>query len=115
VTTTTTTTTTTTPTFNPTTTTSSGGTPSGAGAPVHNVDPRVSNFSTHAEQSQYAMGANPNCTSYRSFEGFGGRPCGWKADGPKTRRNVVQSSGGSSVGGGKTKTVAKKTGPKSPV
>lgn len=133
VTTTTPTATTVTPTATPTTTTlstptatPSGGTPSGtpsvnnARAPAQNVDPKVRNFSSEADQSQYAMGANPNCSSYRSFEGFGGRPCGTKS-GALKKRNVVQSTGDSAaqtpkaakaVTKASTKTAAKKGAPR---
>jgi subtilisin family serine protease len=92
---------------------SSGGVPSGnfSGTPNQNVDPRVRNLDTSAEQSHFAMGANPNCSSYRSFEGFGGRACGQKGGTTKNRRNVVQPADGN--GGVKQpKNVAKKGTPK---
>lgn len=99
-------TTTVTPSVTPTT--NSGATTStNAGAiQTHNIDPRTPGLSGSAPESQFSMGANPNCGSYRSFEGFGGRPCV-----QRSRRNVAQSTGG---GGDKQppKTAAKKTAPK---
>jgi subtilisin family serine protease len=77
------------PTVTPTATPLPGATPrTPVATPNQYIDPRVGDFSTNAQGSHYSMGANPNCSSYRSFEGFGGRPCG-----SNTRRRVVQSSG----------------------
>lgn len=98
------TTTTVTPSVTPTT--NSGGTSRNPGAvQTHNVDPRSPGLSSGAPESQFSMGANPNCGSYRSFEGFGGRPCV-----QKSRRSVVQTGGG---GGEKQppKAAAKKSAP----
>ncbi len=101
-----TTTTTVTPTATPTTN-SGATTPTNAGATqTHNIDPRTPGLSGGKPESPFSMGANPNCGSYRSFEGFGGRPCV-----QRSRRNVAQSAGG---GGDKQppKAAAKKAAPK---
>lgn len=75
-----------------TSTTSPGATPStNAGVnPNRMIDPRTpGGSSAGGGESQYSFGSNPNCGSYNSFEGFGGRPCG-----ARPRRNVAQSKGG---------------------
>ena len=82
----------------PTTTTTPTNTPrlpgttsTNAGAnPNHNIEPRTPGSSGGgAGESQYSFGSNPNCSSYSSFEGFGGRPCR-----QKSRRTVAQSKDG---------------------
>ena len=56
-----------------------------------NVDPRAPRLIRRRRRSRSTRWAsNPNCSSYRSFEGFGGRPC--TTDG--RRRTVAQSTGG---------------------
>jgi hypothetical protein len=71
-----------------------------------NIDPRARGISGGTPKSHFSMGANPNCSSYRSFEGFGGRPCGRKA-----KRNVAKSSGGGS-GGQPPKNASKRASPR---
>ena len=89
-----------TPTGTPTT---PGTTPSiNVGAnPNYNIDPRTPRASGGgAGDSKFSFGSNPNCSSYNSFEGFGGRPCRLKS-----KRTVAQQGGGDNQ---QTKTVAKK-------
>jgi subtilisin family serine protease len=57
------------------------------------------------------MGSNPNCSSFRSFEGFGGRPCT-----QRSRRGVAQSSGGNAQPPkNATKNTPKNTAQKGPI
>jgi subtilisin family serine protease len=106
-----------TPTFNPTPTPTPTPTPATAtppttpstsvgATPKYNVEPRTPKSSGGAPESDFSMGSNPNCSSYRNFEGFGGRPCT-----QRSRRAVVKSTGG----GGDSrppKNAAKKAAPK---
>jgi subtilisin family serine protease len=91
-----------TPTVNPATGTPGTGTQTGA-TPTHNIDPRTPGGSGGGD-SHFSMGANRECSSYRSFEGFGGRPC------VRARRTVAKSTGGGD--GQPPKNVAKKAAPK---
>lgn len=93
----TTTTTLTTPTptgVNSTTSAGANTTPTGVNPNV-NIDPRTPGAGGgrggggNAGGSEYSFGSNPNCaSSYKSFEGFGGRPCG-----TRSRRAVAQAKG----------------------
>jgi subtilisin family serine protease len=101
-----TTTTTATPSVTPTTNSGTTTSTNSGATQTHNIDPRTPGLANGTSESQFSMGANPNCGSYRSFEGFGGRPCVQRG-----KRNIAQSTGG---GGDKQppKTAAKKTAPK---
>lgn len=59
--------------------------------PTHNLAPRVPRISGGAPESHFSMRSNPNCNSYKSFEGFGGRPCT-----QKPRRTIASGGGGDS-------------------
>jgi subtilisin family serine protease len=100
-----------TPALTPTTTstgtpTNNSGTQTGA-TPTTNVDPRTPGASG-GRDSHFSMGANRDCSSYRNFEGFGGRPC------TRVRRTVAKSTGGGDGQPPKNvaKNVAKKAAPK---
>jgi hypothetical protein len=85
-----------TPTVTPRTpTATTPGTTTNAGAnPGHAIEPRTPGSSGGSGgESQFSFGSNPNCSSYKSFEGFGGRPCA-----PKAKRNVARSAGGGGDG-----------------
>ena len=97
---------TTTPTNTPTgtPTTTPGTTPStNVGAnPNYTIDPRTpGGLGGGAGDSKFSFGSNPNCSSYNSFEGFGGRPCR-----QKSKRTVAQKGGGDESQ--QTKNAAKK-------
>jgi subtilisin family serine protease len=77
------------PTGTPTTTPGAPTTNTGV-MPNYNINPRVPDGSAGgAPDSQYSMGSNPNCSSFRNFEGFSGRPCTQRG-----KRGGAQSTGG---------------------
>jgi len=86
---------TTTPTVTPTATpggSTTPGTTTNTGVnPNTNINVRLPDGSPRGgSDSPYSMGSNPNCSSYKSWEGFGGRPC--KAT--RVKRNVAQTGEG---------------------
>ncbi len=74
------------------------------GTPTTQYRPADARRHPAAATSHFSMGANRDCSSYRSFEGFGGRPC------TRVRRTVAKSTGGGD--GQPPKNVAKKAAPK---
>jgi subtilisin family serine protease len=79
--------------------------------PNINIDPRTPGAGSGrgGGGSDYSFGSNPNCaSSYKSFEGFGGRACT-----TRSRRAVAQSKGGDQPA--QTKKATKKGSAKGPV
>lgn len=96
------------PTATPVTTPFGGAASRSAGASAtHNIDPRTPTSSNRRAGSHFSMGSNPKCSSYRTFEGFGGRPC------KRPRRAATKSTGGGGAGAGQPpRNAAKKAAPK---
>jgi len=75
-------------------------------SPYYTIEPRVPQRlnSGSGGGSVYSFGSNPNCSSYKSFEGFGGRPCS-----ASVRRTTIAQSSKAGRGSSVTRGSAKGT------